>query len=70
MASRSLDNSFVWVFNDQEFFYEMKDRVRFRVESEVWHDKTPRRSRRDDEREDELVGVRKEVPYTIIVSDA
>jgi hypothetical protein len=42
--------------------------VRFRVESEVWHDQTPRRFRRDDE--DEVVGVRREVPYTVIVSTA
>ena len=33
----------------------------------MWHDQTPRRFRRDDERED-VVGVRREVPYTIIVS--
>jgi hypothetical protein len=42
--------------------------VRFRVESEVWHDQTPRKFRRDDERVDDVVGVRKDVPYTIIVS--
>jgi hypothetical protein len=40
--------------------------VRFRVESEVWHDQTPRKFRRDER--EEMVGVRRDVPYTIIVS--
>jgi len=64
------ENSFVWEFNGEEFAYDMKEVVRFRVESEVWHDQTPRKFRRDDEREDELVGVQKDAPYTIIGSMA
>jgi hypothetical protein len=71
-SSRSHDgyNSFVWPTTVDEYEFFESERVRFRVESEVWHDQTPRKFRRDDERVDEVVGVRKDAPYTIVVSGA
>jgi hypothetical protein len=64
-----LYNSFVWSTDGGEpYEFEKSERVRFRVESEVWQDQTPRKFRRDEERPDELVGIRKDAPYTIIVS--
>jgi len=69
---RSYDghDTFVWLTNAEEYGFFEAERVRFRVESEVWHDQTPRKFRRDDERVDDVVGVRKDVPYTIIGSMA
>ena len=50
-----------------EFFYEHKDHVRFRVESEVWCDQLPVKPRQ----EGDLIVTdpqEKKVPYTLIVS--
>lgn len=53
----------------EEFFYDIGERARFRVESEVWHDHTPQRPNLDlDEAQQKAEDLEREVPYTVIVS--
>lgn len=79
------ENVWIWTAEDgNQFFYDNKETVRFRVEDEVWFDHTPQkpRSKADLEMVKKEVGGggatengdaegdlrAKEVPYTIIVS--
>jgi DNA-directed RNA polymerase subunit E'/Rpb7 len=65
------DETWIWEFESQQFYYEVGEQVRLRVEAEIWHDKTPGKEvaegapEKHDVRNDEV-----KVPYTIIGSMA
>lgn len=57
------DQTWIWEFEGGQYYYEIGEQVRLRVEAEVWHDKTPGKEGPDGE-----IPVEAMVPYTIIVS--
>jgi DNA-directed RNA polymerase III subunit RPC8 len=68
---RSVPREKVWFWvheSGNEYYYEAKERVRFRVESEVWCDQAPGPPKQVNEDDKDASETEKKVPYTIIVS--
>src|ERR1700753_2078386 len=62
------ENAWIWETSNGRFYYEYKEHVRFRVESEVWCDQIPEKPRLTEDGDIVTDPLDKKVPYTVIVS--
>jgi len=61
----------IWKPNDEEYAFSLNERIRFRVEAEIWHDHTPQKLIMGDNGKLMMPSSKdREVPYTIIASMA